>query len=233
MLRVKQIFHEHRDEINLYYDFLDKIISHDGRLIIDPPTDTIVPITIDATAVAKASFFLMLYNCVESTVVNCLDTIFRKIKEDACTYADLIEPLQIAALASYEYKLETNESKDKRALLLKQQTDFAIGVTVAELDIKSVVRSSSQGSFSGSLDSHEIRTIFKRIGLDLSALSCSEMSTIKVGRNKLAHGEQSFQEYGRSYSIQYLRVCKDKTLAYLDALIMKVEEFISNHKYKR
>lgn len=233
MLQVRQTFQKHRDEINLYFDFLDKIIIHDGRLIIDPPTDTIVPITIDTTAIAKASFFMMLYNCVESTVGNCLKTLFKKIEEDDCKYADLIEPLQVAALAAYEYKINESDSKDNRAILLKQQTDFITGASVAKLDIKSVVRSSSQGSFSGSLDSHEIKKIFGRLGLALSGLSCPEMMTIKVGRNKLAHGELTFQEFGSTYPVQYLSVCKDNTLAYLNDLIIEVDDFIMNHGYKK
>ena len=233
MLQVRQTFQRHRDEINLYFDFLDKIISHDGRLIIDPPTDTIVPITIDTTAIMKASFFMMLYNCVESTVGNCLNTLFKQIEEDACKYADLIEPIQVAALAAYEYKIIESNSKDNRAMLLKQQTDFTTGASVTKLDIRSVVRSSSQGSFSGSLDSHEIEKIFGRLGLDLSGLSCREMQTIKTGRNKLAHGEQTFQEYGSTYPVQYLRECKDKTLVYLNILIGKVDDFIKSHGYKK
>lgn len=233
MIQVKHTFQEHKDEINLFYDFLDNIISHDGRLIIDPPVNTISPINVDTRSVAKSSFVLMLYNCVESTVGNCLNTVIREIESEGCKYGDLIEPIQVASLAAYDYKLMECDSKDRRGKLLKQQTDFAAGWSVIKLDVKSLVGSSSQGSFSGSLDAREIKKIFQRVGIDLSSLTCNEMKPIKDGRNKLAHGELSFQEYGGRLSIQYLKVCKDNTLSYLQGLIDNVDVFLSNKEYKR
>lgn len=233
MFQVKHIFQEHENEINLFYDFLDFVINHDGRIIIDPPTNNIVSINIDTTAILKSSFILMLYNCVESTVVNCINTIIRKIEEDSCLYADLTDSLQIASLAAYEYKLEECESRNDRGKYLKQQADFISGVSQFNIDIKSFTGSSSKGSFSGSLDAREIRKIFGRMAVDLTSLKCNEMAKIKDGRNKLAHGEQSFQEYGRGLSIQYLHQCMDHTLTYLRELINQVDTYVTNKSYKR
>lgn len=175
----------------------------------------------------------MLYNCVESTVVNCLGAIIKALEDDGCKYADLIDIIQIASLAAYDYNLRECDSKDRRNKLLKDQADFSTGLTVVHLDIKSLVGSSSQGVFAGSLDAREIRKIFARLGLDLSALSCVEMQQIKNCRNKLAHGECSFQDYGRNLSIQYLQVCKDNTLTFLDGLIYKVKDYLNNKQYRK
>lgn len=59
------------------------------------------------------------------------------------------------------------------------------------------------------------------------------MKPIKDDRKKLAHGELSFQEYGGRMSIQYLKVCKDNTLSYLQGLIDNVDVFLNNKEYKR
>lgn len=232
MIQVKHTFQEHKDEINLFYEFLEEVVNHDARLAIDPPANSIKIIKVETIAIAKASFFLMLYNCVESTVVNVLNTILHAMEEDGCKYADLREELQLATLAAYDYRTRETESKDNHNQRLKEQSDYASGLSVVHLDLKSLTSSSSQGNFSGSLDAREIKKLFSRIGMDLSSLNCEEMKKIKECRNKLAHGECSFQDYGRELTIQYIGVCKDNTFAYLDRLIQIVDEFITKKQYR-
>lgn len=233
MIQVKHTFQEHKDEVNLFYEFLEEVVKHDARLVIDPPTNTIKKIKVETIAIAKASFFLMLYNCVESTVVNVFNTILRAMEEDGCKYADLREELQLATLAAYDYRTRETESKDNRNQRLKEQSDYASGLSVVHLDLKSLTSSSSQGNFSGSLDAREIKKLFSRIGMDLSSLNCDEMKKIKECRNKLAHGECSFQDYGRELTIQYIGVSKENTFTYLDGLIQIVDEFITKKQYRR
>ena len=93
--------------------------------------------------------------------------------------------------------------------------------------------SSSQGNFSGSLDAREIKKLFGRLGIDLSTLSCDEMKLVKDCRNKLAHGDVSFEDYGRTLTIQYLRVCKNNTLLFLEGLINRVDDYLLNKRYRR
>ena len=233
MLQVRHVFQEHKQEINLFYSFLEDIISHDGRLVIDPPTDTIKAIKVDTTAILKSSFFMMLYNCVESTVVNCLNTIIREINTNQCKYSDLTEAVQLASLAAYDYNVQQAENKKKHSECLKKQIDFSTGLSVFNVDIKALTGSSSQGTFSGSLDPREIRKLFDRFGLDLTSLTCDEMVKVRDCRNKLAHGEQSFQECCRDFSIQYIEVSKNNALAYLEQLIDKVDNYIQTKSYKR
>ena len=181
----------------------------------------------------KSSFFLMLYNCVESTVVNCIRAILRVIESDGCKYNDLIDELQIASLAAYDYNVKKCESKDEKNKSLKQQIDFQTGLSVFHLDLRSLMSSSSQGNFSGSLDAKEIRKIFSLLALDLSTMRCDELVQVKNCRNKLAHGEVSFEDYGRNYSIKYLQVSKDHTLTYLNDLISNVDKYLTLKDYRR
>lgn len=201
MITVRHDFQKQKDEIELFYIYLDEIINHDARLIIDPPINTIKTIKVETIAITKSSFFLMLYNCVESTVVNCLCAILKDVENDGCKYNDLIDELQIVSLAAYDYNVRKCESKDDRNKYMKQQIDFQTGLTVFHLDLKSLMASSSQGNFSGSLDAREIKKIFGRLKIDLSAIRCDELQQIKECRNKLAHGEVSFEEYGRDFPI--------------------------------
>ncbi len=232
MNSVVNAFKEHKGEINDFYCFLEKLISHGARLVEDTST-TPIPIKVETTAIAKSSFILMLYNCIESTVVNSLNAIISAIKEDACRYSELVDPLQMAFLASYDYQLMECESKDERSKLLKKQADLITGVSGIDVDIKSLCGSSSQGNFSGSLDCRVIRHIFERLGINVSSLVCDEMKTIKDQRNKLAHGETSFQETGREFTIQYLKSSMDSVFSYFDSLIQLLDDYLRNKDYRR
>ena len=141
--------------------------------------------------------------------------------------------MQLASLSAYNYNVHQAETKEKRNIALKDQNDFSTGQTVFNVDIKALTGSSSQGTFSGSLDVREIRKLFSRIGLNLDGLKCDEMVIIRNCRNKLAHGEESFQECCRNYSIQYLEVNKNNTLDYLDQLIIKVGDYIQTKSYMK
>ena len=41
MITVRHNFLKQKEEIDLFFNFLDEIINHDARLIIDPPANTI------------------------------------------------------------------------------------------------------------------------------------------------------------------------------------------------
>lgn len=232
MIQIKQTFDEHKEEISLFYSFLDDIITKEGRLIINPPTNNVQNIKLETIAILKASFLMMLYNCVESTVVNCLNAIISSIHQEGCKYGELSDHLQRVAIAAYAYRANLCNNKDKRNEKEKERIDFLIGLTPVKLDVRSMVGSSSQGTFSGSLDAKEIRILFAKLGLNLAELTCDEMVRTRDVRNKLAHGEKSFQECGRDLSIQYLDVSKTNTLTYLDTLISKVEDYIDRKSFK-
>lgn len=233
MIQVKKTLDEHKEEINLFYSFLDDIVTKDGRLIINPPANTVQNIKLETVAILKASFLMMLYNSVESTVTNCLNTIIQSIHDEGCKYGELSDHLQQVAIAAYAYRVNLCDTKDKRNEKEKERNDFMIGLTPVVLDVRSMVGSSSQGTFSGSLDAKEIRILFEKLGLNLTGLTCKEMVKTRDVRNKLAHGEKSFQECGRDLSIQYLDVSKNNTLAYLDILVSKVEDYINSKSFKK
>lgn len=233
MLQVRHVFEEHKEEINYFYSFLEDLLIHDGRLVIDPPVNTIKTIKVETIAVLKSSFFLMLYNCIESTVSNCLKAALQAVETDNCKYIDLNESLKLSSLAAYDYMVQQAETKEIRNKMLKEQNDFSSGYATLRIELKPFVGSTAQGTFSGSLDAEAIQKHFARLGLDTSTMSCTEMRSIKSCRNKLAHGDCSFEEYGRNLTIQYIEVCKDRTLTYLESLINKVDVYIQVKDYRR
>ena len=54
---------------------------------------------------------------------------------------------------------------------------------------------------------------------------------IKNKRNRLAHGEQTFYEVGKDFSVNQLRAFKDETFKYLSNVIANIEMFIFDKQY--
>nr|WP_181410304.1 MAE_28990/MAE_18760 family HEPN-like nuclease [Pedobacter sp. BG5] len=82
------------------------------------------------------------------------------------------------------------------------------------------------------LDSKEIIKISEKYGIGFD-IKCDEIASVKSRRNKLAHGDISFEEQGRQDSIEYMIVLKDKTVEYLNEFILAVDYYITNSKYRR
>lgn len=88
------------------------------------------------------------------------------------------------------------------------------------------------GNFSGNLDSKEIRKLAEKYGMDFN-LKCREIDSVKFRRNKLAHGDVSFEEQGRVDTMNYMIILKEKTVDFLQQFIQVVEDYITNTKYRK
>lgn len=86
--------------------------------------------------------------------------------------------------------------------------------------------------YSGNLDSREIISVLKKYGIDFEE-KASELKTIKDDRNKLAHGELTFEGVGRNLSLPQLRHMKEKTFRYMESVIDIMNAFIENEGYRK
>lgn len=84
---------------------------------------------------------------------------------------------------------------------------------------------------SGNIDAHKIRQISNKIGLSIVS-NGSELEDIKNIRNKLAHGERTFNDIGKDITVNELNSIKEKTINYLDLFVNNVRRFIENKNFK-
>ena len=140
--------------------------------------------------VLKSSMILILYNILESSMVQLLTRVhdelmqheFRRLKDNI------------------QYKIVSFHVEKKRAKLILD--------VILEKIIKSEFYlpnfddlSKNKTIFSGNVDNQKIQEIFKEYGIKV--LTCEEkkdLVKIKNARNKLAHGEQTFEEFGKNIS---------------------------------
>ena len=86
--------------------------------------------------------------------------------------------------------------------------------------------------YSGNLDTREILNVLRRYGINFEQ-RCSELKTIKDYRNKLAHGEESFEEVGRTLSVQQLQEMENRTFEYLEKMINEITKYLDEEKFKK
>lgn len=169
----------------------------------------------ELSKILKANGFLLLYNLVEATVRNSIGAIFISMHSSHVTFASLTDKLrklwirqEFKHIDSDEILLLTNKILNNELLTFKAECI----------------------SISGNIDAQKIREILKQFGC-AELKDGRDLATIKEKRNKLAHGELTFSEIGKDYSMAELIVFKDNTKEYLSNVLNEIEAFINNKGY--
>ena len=87
--------------------------------------------------------------------------------------------------------------------------------------------------FSGNLDARSIRLLLEAWGIwrDFHVDGEEKLLIIKNHRNILAHGEKSFREIGRNYTVLEIEKFSECVFQYLSALIKCFSEYIGHEQY--
>ncbi|MDP3914421.1 MAG: MAE_28990/MAE_18760 family HEPN-like nuclease [Bacteroidota bacterium] len=173
-----------------------------------------------------ANSFLLLYNVIESTIRNAIIAIYDSIKNEGITFDELSDNLK-KLWARYETE-RFKEGNFKMDTIREFVLDFANKITAKEI----VVFSEEWMDFSGNLDANEIRGLAEKIGF-LKSPDGRNLVKIKDKRNRLAHGEHTFYDVGKDFTIKEIDTLKVEVFEYLDDVVSKVELFIENRSYKK
>lgn len=231
-------------EVEKYFLFLHKV-EEDYKIITDYTKTKSFSIDDDLTKILKANGFLLLYNLIESTILNGVISIFDILKIEQLTYKDLSDELKMFWLNNkYKHDPEVKAPTIVRHFynIIK---DVVNSVTVE------VVK--SRIDHSGSLTTQHIKEIADDIGFSISMTHFRQnihkpiFEKIAEHRNDLAHGKFSFSFIGKDYTYKgETRIIDDKekiikfglvhfkdfTIEHLTIFIKSVEEYIENKSYK-
>lgn len=182
------------------------------------------------TPVIKASIVLALYNVVESTVTNTLVKLHNIIIQKNVRYDDVRRELQDICLIYYQYHSNKKNNPHEALDVLHSTLNLIRGVSFFSLSYTEMAK--EYQLYSGNLDAKEIRKIFTKYGIVIPEDETGKkLLRIKNARNKLAHGEQSFEEYGRTLVLATIESYKTQTNAYLQLVINSVKEYIESERY--
>lgn len=224
MITTKEEYKKRLSEVELYFKTIQLLDNGQCSIVCKDISGNVSTNDIDQelSKILKANGFLLLYNLIEATVRNSIVAIFNSITADKLTYKCLSENLKKLWVRQEIKEIrDFNQSKNK----IFEISEKVLNDSLLDFKIECV-------NISGNIDAQSIRDIAKQFGYAETS-NGRDLLTIKEKRNKLAHGEFTFSEIGKEYTVGDLIKLKTDTVSYIEDVLKNVENFILDKKYKR
>lgn len=171
----------------------------------------------------------MLYNLVESTLVNGIEEVYSVFRQDGITYSQVRREIKEIW---FNYRFSNAYDKKAHFDTYKKTAEKIITSIMLneplELDHKAT-------GISGNLDADSIREVCKKHGIQFkSPEEChggEKLGKVKEQRNQLAHGTLSFVECGRDFTVIDLHEIKIEVEKFLSGFIDVIESYYDNKEY--
>lgn len=180
--------------------------------------------------VLKSSVIVMLYNVVESTITRVLAKIHEVIISEDIKYYDLSKNIRNLVLLYYHKNREKNPDIHNSLEVIHGTIDFINGINGFNLNYNEMAKFYSL--YSGNLDAKQVRKVFNKYEITIPENIGGNLKDIKNGRNTLAHGEKSFEEYGRDIVVARLEMYIQNVTIFLNSVVDFTEVFLNEKKYK-
>jgi hypothetical protein len=230
MNRALSLFEERKSEIEFYYSILQDI-----EPLTEKPKSKIE--TIDNARferILKSNFFLMLYNLIEACVTTGFIEIYEAIENHGKAYVDLIAEFQ---KIWSDYKISEPAENTANQGTYKKIVRNILSDVLARKPLE--FQTSDQIKFTknilhvgGNLDAREIRDLLTTHNIAFADQSDKhKMLTVKQKRNALAHGEESFGDSARDFSVIDLEDFKDEVLSFIADVLNTMQEYYEAQRY--
>lgn len=172
------------------------------------------------TKTLKATGFLLLYNLIESTMSNAIETIFDELKEKNVSFDVLKDEIKKNIIKNLK-----NKSPDK---ILQEVQKVSIDIVSASFDKNKL--------FSGNIDAKKIKETATIYGFSCQTNTKKtsdgkDLLIIKTNRNDLSHCFKSFEDVGRDATADELLKIQKRVISYLKAILENIESYLSNEEY--
>lgn len=182
------------------------------------------------TMVLKSSVVIMLYNVVESTVSRVLSKIHQVIISEDVKYYELSKSIRNLMIIYFHKNREKNPDIHNSIDVIHSTIDFINGTSGFNLNYTEMAKFYSL--YSGNLDAKQVRKVFQKYEILIPDNIGEHLMNIRKGRNKLAHGEVSFEEYGRDIVISMLERYISNVSIFLNSVISLTEVFFEEKRYR-
>lgn len=168
------------------------------------------------SVILKSSIMLMLYNAIEATMTELLETVHEQIAYEK--FSDLSKNLQDIML---EYFWTAKPNKHVYDTFLDLESFPFFDDYTKKINL-----------FSGNLDARKINEILQKYGIDcIKSDKKDKLLEIKSKRNQLAHGELSFKIACRDLTIEDVKRLKDAVYECLKEMCNNTEEYLIHKKF--
>lgn len=221
MINARNEYLKRLHEVELYFDTLQLLDKGNCSIkCVDIlGQEEIKNIDSELSTILKANGFLLLYNLIEATVRSSIDAVLNSMRTSSVTFRDLSDNLKKIWI-----KQETRS--------INSETNYEKILQIAKNILENEILSFEKDciNISGNIDAQKIRNILKQFG-GHEISNGRDLKTIKDKRNNLAHGEFTFSEIGKDYTVQDLIDYKDETKNYLSNVLEEIQDYIDNQKY--
>ena len=224
MVTVLTDFEKRVTEIELFFKHLENL-EEKGALLYFPnrTRNKYLSHNNELIKILKANVFLLLYNLAESSIRQSLAEIYDTITSENLTYQEVIDEIKKIWIVQ-NHKNFRNLGIDNIFTAINQLANETI-------DIKF----DSEKLISGNVDGRKIREFSDKHGFSerthRNAKNGNKLHQIKTQRNNLAHGNTSFAECGRVYTILQLRETKKEVILYLRNILRNIKTYLDNREY--
>ena len=207
-------------EIHNYLKLL-KFIEDTRSISDDKHNNHEIDITLKSTL--KGMVFLLLYNLTEATMRESIAHIYDQMDQRAIDFNQLKESIRKEILRKAK-----SEKIGLESLLEKTASSISQKLARATFNKKDL--------FSGNIDHKEVKNQAKIYGFntdsDYSETKHGEnLKLIKIKRNDLAHGNDSFADIGKNYATSDLNDFAEEVISYLNKITSHISEYVSTQSY--
>jgi hypothetical protein len=211
MTEVQRTFKERSKEIELYFTFVEEMLTTPGSRKSS-----------EINKILKSNLILMLYNLVESTVTNSIERIHTYIYENKTSF----DTLKIGIKKILLKQIKNNDSPHH----------FVTSISNIALDIVKCSFLKHKIS-NGNIDNETISRLGKEYGFNIKTDYSKTkggkcLTDIRGKRNDLAHGVFSFAEVGKEYTLVDVEIMKNETISYLDDILKNIQIYLDNKDFK-
>jgi len=217
MQLVAQEFQERVGEIDTYLNFVWTV--DDGTTHLMRASDNLPAYTAnsqdDLLRTLKASALLMLYNLMESSVKNAVEAIFDELEKEMIPFDGCRDEIRLVILGN-----------------MRQHAPHKMLSELNVLATDIVTKTFRKAEFvSGNIDAREIKGVARQYGFAEPRKRGDRLLTVKTHRNDLAHGNKSFSEVGRSFSVEDIFQIKQEVVDYLGEMLDNVTSYLETRSY--
>ena len=220
MISVRDDFDERVTEIENYFRFVQNLVEERFEILPNTARGGIA-LTLNEEDLLiktlKANCFLLLYNLVEATTKNAIQAIFDEFKSRGITYDQCTQEVRRIAIK--------NLKREKLGIdqIYPRLTIVAQHIMTEPFDKDALL--------AGNVDALALKSLAKEYGFSEPTQRCDKFKDVRENRNYLAHGNKTFKEIGRDYTIQDLEVITNQIKVFLSAFVDSVDDYLINQHY--
>ena len=229
MNAVIQEFEERVAEVDEYLKLLARLENPDIAIFYISKRRKSNILKHGSLKVMKATVFLLIYNLVESAIRSGFRHLHLQIEAERRTLHDVRDELRRLWVGQQFDKMDRNSASP----LNYRTTADKIVNEILQKNIVSL--STAELPVSGNLDANSIRKVCRSHGVKVKAHHRASggqvLDTVRKQRNALGHGNVSFSECGKQYTVVDLERIKQESVIFVRSVLRNIQQFVNLNEY--